>query len=464
MRSLACLVGLVLFTLVVALPTGAQDAGTTAESAGDAVDCVNPEFLSNALIECESAFAPSLEASGEEVVEPEFDASSAAAEVGTAEAIVFPEYCRLEVDAVFWAATQWLQLAEGLGERLSPCAEYYVSIPPDASDLTDLRAAARFAEVRGVDARIHPVAEIRYTAANRPDWRDLALSLGGDLDDFFDAGVEARRRMAMGSPPRIDVAAGETWAFNELTPEVIENAPRWRAEVLAFLRGLYDGGPNRPNVRGIVFNIGPFSNDGDLADYKGDLQEWLADEAFWTELNVYTDFFAQEVYANVLNWGEAGAPLAMRADSLNDYFHHVVALAEAGPEGVEAARAFLRRTYLPLANAAWRSAVIGNTNLIDAQTMARFISTQVYAVRHYANSHPQSAPQGRIGFAWAPTTTDADRDLILQRLARAIQEASDEGTNSQMGACGRPGEQFWCNGAVEGAKLTDAWEMFAFWD
>jgi hypothetical protein len=271
--------------------------------------------------------------------------------------------------------------------------------------------------------------------------------------------------MAMGSPPRIDVAAGETWALNELTAEVIEDVPGWRAEVLAFLRGLYDGGPNRPDVRGIVFNVGPFSNDRDLAAYKADLQAWLSDEAFWTELSTYVDFFAQEVYTNVLNWGEAGAALPRRARSLNHYLHHVIALAEAGPAGVEPARSFLRRTYLPFGNAAWPSVVIGNTNLIDAVAMGGFISTQVYAVRHYANSHPQTAPQGRIGFAWAPGTTNTDRDLIVRRLATAIREASDEGTNSQMGACIDPlDEHSWCTGDVDGAALNEAWEAFEFWE
>jgi hypothetical protein len=367
---------------------------------------------------------------------------------------------------VFWSASQWLQLAQALGGALSPCAEYYVSIPPqDGNDVTELRPGPRFAEVRAVNSHIHPVAEIRYTAPNRADWRELAISLGGGLDDFFAAGVEARRRMAAGSPARINIAAGETWALNELTPEVIEDAPNWRAEVLAFLRGLHDGGPNRPDVRGIVFNVGPLSNHGDLAAYKADLQEWLSDEAFWTELSTYVDFFAQEVYTNVLNWGEAGAPRAMRAEALSAYFHHVTALAEAGPAAVEPARSFLRRTYLPLGNAAWPSVVFGNTNLIDAVGMRQFISTQVYAVRHYANSHPYIAPQGRIGFAWAPGTTNADRDLILTRLATAIREASDEGTNSQMGACIDPlDEHNWCTGQVDGAALNEAWEAFALWE
>jgi hypothetical protein len=434
MRSLVCLLGLVLVVLVAALPTGAQEAP-----------------------------APDAE---EFAVVPEVDEATATVFAAplVLEPLVFPASCRVKVDAVFWGARQWFELAQGLGADLSQCAEYYVTIPPQDDNRRNLRGEARFNEVRLVDPRIHPVAEIRFTDPLRPDWRDLALANGGDLEDFYNAGVLARTRMAQGSPPRINIGTGETWAFNELTEEVLQDVPGWRDEVLAFMRGLYDGPSGAPKARGIVFNLFRVSTAQDLASYKADLQEFLEDEAFWRELDTYVDFFAQESYIDVRNWGVEGEPLARRADSINDYFNHVTELAEVGPESVAAARSFLRRTYLPLGNAAWPSAVIGNTNLIDAGTMAHFISTQVYAIRHYANSHPQTAPQGRLGFAWAPTTTDADRDLILQRLARAIKEASDEGTNSQMGACGRPGEQYWCAGEVDDAAFNDAWQMFAFWD
>lgn len=49
MRSLISLVGLVLIMLVVAVPTGAQEAPPSSEPAY-AVDCADPEYLSNALV------------------------------------------------------------------------------------------------------------------------------------------------------------------------------------------------------------------------------------------------------------------------------------------------------------------------------------------------------------------------------------------------------------------------------
>jgi hypothetical protein len=469
MRSLVCLLGLSFVMLVVALPIGAQEAPTTPEPLGDLVDCVDPEFLSNALIECESASAASLE-SDREAVATELDASMTATSgvVTTTEEVLVPSYCRQKVDAIFWGARQWFELAQGLDKDLSQCAEYYITIPPQDDNRRNLRADGRFNEVRLVDPRIHPIAEIRFTDPVRLDWRDLALSNGGDLEDFYNAGVLARTRMAQGSPPRINIGTGETWAFNEFTKEVLEDVPGWRDQVLAFLRGLYDGPPGAPKAKGIVFNLVQPSTTQDPASYKAALQEFLQDEAFWRELGTYVDFFAQEAYVDVHNWGVPGVPHALRAATMNDYFHHVTELAEAGPETVEAARSFLRRTYVPLGSAGWPSALVGNTELIPADTMGRFVSAQVYAFRHYANANPQGAPQGRIGFGWAPIAehprySPGGTDLILARLASAIHASSEEGTNSQMGACGLPGAPVWCMGDVEGAALNDAWAAFGFW-
>jgi hypothetical protein len=431
--------------LVAALPGAAQEAPPT-----------EPEAV---VIEPEAV-----------VVEEAFDEATA---VSTAvEPLVFPEYCRLKVDAIFWGARQWLELARGLRDDLSACAEYYITIPPLDGDQTELRPPIRFNEIRLVDTRIHPVAEIRFTHPNRADWRDFALDRGGDLDDFYDAGVVARRRMAQGTPARINIGTGETWAFNELTREVLQDAPGWRDQVLAFMRGLYDGPAGAPKAKGIVFNLFQPSTAGglELASYKEDLKRWLEDEAFWRELDTYADFFAQESYLDVGNWGVEGLPLAARAASMNDYFNHVTELAEAGPDSVEAARSFLRRTYFPLGNAGWPSSVLGNTIRLSFDQMRHFVSTQMYAFRHYANSHPQGAPQGRLGFGWAPIAeqlpeyTEHGRDLILARLASAIHEASDYGTNSQMGACGPPGDPAWCRGEVEGAASNPAWEAFTSWD
>jgi hypothetical protein len=266
----------------------------------------------------------------------------------------------------------------------------------------------------------------------------------------------------------LDVADGEIWALNELAPEVRGNVSGRRDEIREFLRGLYEGESGMPKARGIVFDIGARYDLRDASSYKARLEAWLADEPFWSDLDKYVDFFAEEVYAGPLTWGVAHAPLATRVTYMNDYLFHMPTLAEAGPDSGEAARDFLRRTYVPLANAAWPHQGIGHTDLISADTMSRFVSTEVYAIQHYADAHPDTAPEGKIGFGWAPNPADPHysengRDIVLTRLASALHAMAGQ-KNSQMGPCGPSGKNVWCNGEVEGAFLNDAWKIFASWD
>jgi hypothetical protein len=464
MRSLTCLFGLLVVTLVVSPLSGAQEAPPDG-AAAELVACIDLGFPSNAFIDCAGGEVP-LEPA---VAEAEVEAASAPLAASSGAPFAIPPYCRQKVDAVFWGGRQWLELGQAIRDDHSQCAEYFITVLPQDGDRTQLRLRPTFDAMRALDPRIHPVAEIRWTfpmggwrewvVGPHPDWRAGRT--------FYQAGVTARRRMAQRG---LDVTAGETWAFNELTPEVLENAPGARAEVLEFMRGLYDGDPGMPKARGIVFNVGIPSTStlDEVSAYKAKLREWLTDEPFWSELELYADVFANEVYASALNWGVSGAPLARRAESLNDYFHHMTTLAEAGPPSADAARTFLRRTHLPLANAIWPSTV-GDTDLLSAINMSRFMSTQVYALRHYANSHPHTGPQGRIGFGWAPIPgvepySVEGRDMIRTRLASAIHESSERGTNSQTGACGPPGEHVWCTGDVPGASLNEAWKIFGSWE
>jgi hypothetical protein len=101
--------------------------------------------------------------------------------------------------------------------------------------------------------------------------------------------------------------------------------------------------------------------------------------------------------------------------------------------------------------------------------MEHFVSTQVYALRTFADDHPKTVPQGLIGFAWAPITGDdpvlaAGRDQIAARLAAAIRAATDELPTEPKDACGRPGDRLWCEGELEGAWFNTAWRIFADWE
>jgi hypothetical protein len=371
--------------------------------------------------------------------------------------------CEAEADVILWGGVQWVELGTAIADNASKCAEYFISIPPQDADRSQLRGRAAFNELRKLDPRIHPVAEIRFTGET--GWRTWVTGPHPDFAKgrtFYDAGVEARRRMEQAG---LDVANGETWALNELSPEVLEDAPGWRDDVREFLRGLYEGEPGMPEARGIVFNIFVPSDTADLSAYKTSLKAWLEDEAFWSDLDKYVDFFAEEVYPSPLNWGVADASHETRTEYLNDYLFHMLALAEAGPDSVEAARSFLERTFVPLANAAWPHEGIGKTNLISAETMSTFVSAQVDAIRTYVAGDEQE----KIGFAWAPNAaepsyTEERRDMIAGRLGSAIRAAYEDEPDADVGACGPPDENTSCKGDVEGAAFNDAWKIFASWD
>jgi hypothetical protein len=374
--------------------------------------------------------------------------------------------CEDEADVLFWGGTQWVQLGEALASNSSACLEYFISIPPEDNDRSALRDASAFEAIRTLSPRVHPVAEIRFTGET--GWRTWVTGPHPDFAEgrtFYEAGVEARRRMEQSG---LDVEAGETWALNELSPEVLEDAPGWRDDVREFMRGLYEGEPGMPKARGIVFNIFIPSDTTDLAAYKADLQAWLEDEAFWSDLDKYVDFFAEEVYPSPFTWGVAEASFETRTEYLNDYLFHMLTLAEEGPDSVETARNFLERTFLPLANASWPHEGIGKTNLVSAETMSAFVSAQVESIRSHSASQREDDRQ-TIGFAWAPNPaepsySDSGRDMILKRLASAIRAAYEDEPDEEVSACGPPGEDDLCAADVEGASLNDAWKTFASWD
>lgn len=269
----------------------------------------------------------------------------------------------------------------------------------------------------------------------------------------------------------LDVEKGETWAFNETTPEVLAGAPGARAEVLEFMRGLYDGAPGMPKARGIVFNTWvPSTTDAaEVAAYKTSLRAWLMDEAFWSELDRYVDVFARDVYVSALSWGVGGTELPLRAKHLNEYFQHMAVLADDAPKSFQAARDFLHRTYLPLANAAWPHPGIGDTHLLDDKLMQQFVSSQVYALRRFAEAYPSIVPQGLIGFGWAPSFqfpgySPEGRDRIAARLARAIRDAIAGPPSTFKDACGPFGERVLCEGDVPGAEFETTWRIFETWD
>ena len=350
--------------------------------------------------------------------------------------------------AVFYAATDWLRLATKFAASPSPCAHYYVSIPPIASNKTQPRADQAW-RIRALGPAFHALAEIHMTA-----WSGWVAQNGGS---WHAAGQEARRRMAAAG---YDVGLGDTWAVNEFSSAVRRGDGAARANARAFVRGLYDGA-ELPDVRGAVFVIGVGQRTLDLSTYKTNLQGWLADAPFWQDMAAHVEDWAQELYGDVRNYAVPGSDLATRRDALNEYLQHPLTLARAGPEVAATARSFLEAAYSPLANAAWQWENAFGWTAVAPDQMQHFVSAQTYALRHADAS--AGHPRDHWGFAWAPRNAAAlpagdfaaQTGAILDRLSVAIRDsAGDAG-----GACGSS----WCAGEIAGAWLTGAWSTFAVW-
>jgi hypothetical protein len=360
--------------------------------------------------------------------------------------------------AVFYAATDFLRLATKLAATSSPCAEYYVSIPPLVSDKTLPRPNQAW-RIRALGPNFHAMAEIHFAT-----WTRWVASTGSS---WHAAGVTARQRMAAAG---YDVAQGDTWVLNELTTAVRRGTGNARANVREFLRGLYEGDGTRP-TRGAVFVVGFGQRSGDVSLYQTNLQNWLADSAFWADMNTYVSDWSQEVYGDVRSYAVPGVPTAARRDYLNDYLQHKLVLAGVGPPEIETSRSYLRTAFSPLANAAWeRDAGYGWT-MVSADQMAGYVSAQVHALRFFSATSGQS--QDHWGFAWAPRNASgipaadfaAHTGRVLDRLAAAVRDSGQTPDPADPGsaACGPPGQNLWCVGDLEGAGLTETWKSFRGW-
>jgi hypothetical protein len=421
-------------------------------------------------------------------------APTSAATVAQAGDDSLPASCRLKVEAVFWTGTDWLRLARALAADPTPCAEYWISIPPLAANKTGLRVLQDDL-IRALGPQFHPVAEM--TLGGLTAWANWVTT---NHKTWFEAGVEFRRRMASAG---YDLPAGETWLLNEFdrstrrdaaSRDAVELAhgltvPYRRADMREVVRGLYYGDPGMPTSAGIA-EIGinfTHQNIPDVAQYKTELEAWLQDSAFWADVDHYVRFLAKEVYPDARFWGVPGSSRDERRRHLDEYLFHVLDLVRSGPAGVSTARDFLEKAYLPLANAGYRARggdqfdfVTGHGNtILSTEQMMSFVSEQVYAIRHYAGAHPQGAPAGRLGFSWEPcnrtSATDPGcgsfdaqfqqaLDQITARIASSIHYAYRQGGASPAGACAPPqSEVNWCNGDVPGATFTDAWEIFDSW-
>ncbi len=361
---------------------------------------------------------------------------------------------------VFYAATDWLRLATKLAATASPCAEYYVSVPPIVGDKTNLRPG-QADRIRALGANFHALAEFHWTTWSR--W------VTDNATTWYAAGVEMRKRMAQAG---FDVAAGDTWAVNEFPSTVRSGSGTARENARELVRGLYEGdtGAGARPTRGAVFIVGLGQGTTNVSVYQTNLQNWLSDLAFWTDMSAYVSDWSQEVYGDFRRHAVPGAPITLRRDYLNEYLEHLLVLARAGPPTIELARGFLQTAFSPVANAAWQYESGYGWTFVPFDQMQAFVSAQVYALR--SASVALGLAQDHWGFAWQPrngsglSTGDfnSQTSQILDRLGAAIRDSgqvnpSDPGS----GACGPPGQNVFCVGDFTGALFNESWKALRTW-
>jgi len=362
--------------------------------------------------------------------------------------------------AIFYTASDWNRLATKLAANGSPCAQYYISIPPLSADKTQPRTN-QAGQIRALGPNFHAMAEIHMAT-----WGTWVTDTGGT---WYQAGVEARRRMQAAG---YFVAQGDTWAVNEASSAVRRGDGTARADLRELVRGLFDGDGTLPTARGTVFIIGLGQGTPDLSTYKTTLKNWLQDTAFWADMNAYVSDWAQEVYGDFRNHGVAGSSLPNQRDYLNDYLQHFTVLAGVGPDTIATARSYLQQAYSPLANAAWQYDSGFGFTLISADQMKHFVSAQTYALRYFSGTNSQ-ALEDRGGFAWKPNNATAipssdfttQSGEILDRLGSAIRDSGQplDPSDPGIGACGPLGQNLWCAGEIAGASFNEAWKTFRFW-
>lgn len=449
--------------MVLALSAGGVSVGTAEDPNDPCTDLALNDFAVEA---CTGAAASDDEA---DVV-----SSTAAASPAVQDGL--PANCRYRVEVVNWTGADWIRLASAFAEDSSPCAQYYISVPPPVADRTRLRAASVYAEIRALGPNIHPMAEVNLGLPR--GWREWVAAGNGT---WCDAGKLFRTRMAAAG---LRTSEGETWLLNELDRSTrLDVPPYTRAAMTELVRCLHDGMPGMSPVPGAV-EIGiNFSHQNlpDVPTYKEEMKGWLVDGAFWTELGRNARWILREAYPDTRNTSVPGMSRDERRRHLEDYIFNTLNLAHAGPAETASAQETFDVTYSPLLNGGYvalggdaQGFVSGHGNTeIPFEQMMHFVSEEVYTVRHYAGAHPQGAPAGRLGFSWQPFNRfelpnqvfNGQLDAITARMASAIHYAYRQGGASPAGACSVPesGEN-WCDGAREGAVFTEVWETLKSWD
>ena len=265
-----------------------------------------------------------------------------------------------------------------------------------------------------------------------------------------------------------DVAAGDTWALNEVSSAVRRGDGNGRANVRELLRGLYDAAGEGPPTRGVVFVVGVGQRVPELGDLQGTGAGVVPGRAVLDR--------RERLRERLVAGGLRGRPQLRRprcaarrpARRARRVPPPHGPLAAAGSAVSGTANAFLGNAGSTLANAAWQWESAFGWTAVDDVLMQQFVSAEVYALRNHGVRTGRATD--RFGFAWAPKNLDAlapsdftrRTGAVLDRMATAIRDSgADSPADPGIAACGSSG--VWCAGDLAGASLTAGWRGFRAW-
>src|SRR6266508_210177 len=184
-----------------------------------------------------------------------------------------PAYCRQHANVYFYTSSDWVRLGQTLAANASPCADYYISIPPLAADKTGLRCAQDDL-IRALGPRFHPLVEFHFAGWNAW-WNAVPGRTPADAAHEF-----LKRVHACG----YDFSLGETWTLNEMHSGIRRDNPGARTNMRMLLNTLHAGAPDMPEAKGIVWVIGLGQETKPLSEYQARMQQWLQDGPFWADM------------------------------------------------------------------------------------------------------------------------------------------------------------------------------------
>jgi hypothetical protein len=354
--------------------------------------------------------------------------------------------CPYQAQVFVYGQNGWETLTNALAANATPCAHYFIVLTA-IGDKTKPRGRAAVDAIHAKGPNFHALAEFNMGA-----WAKVKPTSWAAKGALF------RKRMAVAGY----VVPRDTWAINELS-SAVRTKPLSQARARDAMRGLYTGPRGAPLQQGAVFVVGLGQQLVNFGPYKGQLEGWLGNAAWWTTVSPYVGWWGQEAYASCSRICVGGAKVATRSTHLNEFTEHPARLAFAGPAPAVPARALFDRAYFPLMTAYWRDAKGYGNNRISLLQMQALASLEVYAARAWSIRNPY--PDGRIGFAWnehPAGATPAQVQALATRVAQSISFAYGDGGTATR-ACSPTGSYAWCKATLGGARFNPGWATFAAW-